>query len=577
MSTKRQAQLKAAAEGREFIDDTLPKTKNNTSGHYVKNADLLDNIVGFTGRLSDNRENFNIYGLDNKLLNDYNENETYYLIVSYNSINGRKIEEDDVITWRFPSDKTMLIPVSSYDYEQLEDGSFSVIVKENHSLYRKDDKTFQIPFRIKNIYNQTFINNTISCNFSFIDENKYLQNLEFSKSINFGFSGSEGSEYIYNLELYREEPNGQVIKIQSIPDIETDFKKYYIELKAYDYNMNQAVFAELPMYKWLPDVEYQTITKDNMATFLSRLKDLDPVNRIIMARHTVINSDKLKEYLITYLPIGTLLTDTEYNLEGCKTISYDYSGTKPYYYKGEYKLYKRNSTIAESNISFVILSQDGTIEEDNDTIQIINNKVKPYDVYIEGLTHFGIKAISDRNGRNEKNLLIFPVVIIQGQYSAMTEYVKTPIKINTDDSIEKPILGYISTNKDGIMIGKRISLNSDIRDSTIGLYNYKNGVQLFGLDETNGLIADGLDDNLITLSNGNLFNFTLSNCTVTKLTNDKGNNLNIGSTDTPVYFLDGVPTVCSKIVTDIQNLNSQISELKKQIKSLQEQINALSK
>ena len=32
---------------------------------YVKNADLLDNIVGFTGRLSDNRENFNIYGLDN--------------------------------------------------------------------------------------------------------------------------------------------------------------------------------------------------------------------------------------------------------------------------------------------------------------------------------------------------------------------------------------------------------------------------------------------------------------------------------------------------------------------------------
>ena len=44
MSTKRQAQLKAAAEGREFIDDTLPKTKNNTSGHYVKNADLLDEI-----------------------------------------------------------------------------------------------------------------------------------------------------------------------------------------------------------------------------------------------------------------------------------------------------------------------------------------------------------------------------------------------------------------------------------------------------------------------------------------------------------------------------------------------------
>ena len=44
MSTKRQAQLKAAAEGSEFIDDTFPKTTNNTSGHYVKNADLLAEI-----------------------------------------------------------------------------------------------------------------------------------------------------------------------------------------------------------------------------------------------------------------------------------------------------------------------------------------------------------------------------------------------------------------------------------------------------------------------------------------------------------------------------------------------------
>jgi hypothetical protein len=89
-----------------------------------------------------------------------------------------------------------------------------------------------------------------------------------------------------------------------------------------------------------------------MSNFLSRFKDLDPVDRIIMARHAVINNDDLKEYLITYLPIGSLLTNTEYNLEGCKTISYDYSETKPYYYKGEYKLYKRNSTSAEKNIYF---------------------------------------------------------------------------------------------------------------------------------------------------------------------------------------------------------------------------------
>lgn len=41
MSTKRQAQLKAAAEGVEFIDDTLDQGKRDPNSHYVKNADLL--------------------------------------------------------------------------------------------------------------------------------------------------------------------------------------------------------------------------------------------------------------------------------------------------------------------------------------------------------------------------------------------------------------------------------------------------------------------------------------------------------------------------------------------------------
>ena len=44
MSTKRQAQLRAAAEGKEFIDDTIPTVKKSSTGHYVRNADLLAEI-----------------------------------------------------------------------------------------------------------------------------------------------------------------------------------------------------------------------------------------------------------------------------------------------------------------------------------------------------------------------------------------------------------------------------------------------------------------------------------------------------------------------------------------------------
>lgn len=562
-----------------IISDPLIFLNND----YVKNAELLDNIIGFTGRLSDNRESFNIYGLDNKLLNDYNENEIYYLIVSYNSVNGRKIEIGDTISWRIPDDKTMLVPVESYDYPKLDDGSFTVEVSENHSLYRKTDKTFQIPFKIKNIYNQNFINNIISCNFNFIDENQYQQNLEFSKSISFGFSGSEGSEYIYNIELYRTEPNGQIIKIQSISNLETNFNNYSIELKAYDYNMEQITFQYTPEYKWITedDNAYTTLTQENMSQFLSKFKELEPIDRIIMARHIIgtnlNNEENSNEYLITYLPIGSLLSDTEYNLEGCKTISYDYSGTKPYYYKGEYKLYKRGSTTVEQNIYFQREYQKN-LNINEDVIQIIQNKIKPYDVYIEGLTHFAIRAIKDINIASQTDLLIFPVVIIQGQYSAMTEQKKPPIKINNVDSIEKPILGYLSTNRDGIIIGKRIALNNpNVKNSIIGLYNYKSGEQLFGLDEANGLFVDGLEDNLITLKNGNLINFTLTDCTgviekALKLSNTAGNTLNIGSSSEPVYFSNGIPVKCTSIAT-----SSQIQELQRQIDSLQRQINNLSK
>jgi hypothetical protein len=58
----------------------------------------------------------------------------------------------------------------------------------------------------------------------------------------------------------------------------------------------------------------------------------------------------------------------------------------------------------------------------------------------------------------------------------MTEQKKPPIQINDIDTIEKPILGYLSTNRDGIIIGKRIALNNpNIKNSIIGLYNYKSG------------------------------------------------------------------------------------------------------
>jgi len=45
MSTKRQAQLKAEAAGIDFVDDTLTLPKKSANTHYVRNADLLAEIL----------------------------------------------------------------------------------------------------------------------------------------------------------------------------------------------------------------------------------------------------------------------------------------------------------------------------------------------------------------------------------------------------------------------------------------------------------------------------------------------------------------------------------------------------
>jgi DNA-directed RNA polymerase specialized sigma subunit len=44
MSTKLQAKIRAEKSGQEFVDDTLPVKPSNTASHYVKNADLRNEL-----------------------------------------------------------------------------------------------------------------------------------------------------------------------------------------------------------------------------------------------------------------------------------------------------------------------------------------------------------------------------------------------------------------------------------------------------------------------------------------------------------------------------------------------------
>lgn len=552
--------LSARRGDSQFVSNELIY-KNNS---YVKNAELLDNISGFSGRLSDNRENFNIYGKDNKLLNDQDENNTFFLIVSYNSINGRKILPEDIVSWSFPHENTMIVPVNRtksadiYDYE--------VEIDENDSLYR--DQSYWIPFKIKNIYNQNFINNTIQCNFKFKDENGHEQNIEFTKTLLFGFSGSEGSEYICNMELFEILDSGALEKVQSIYEDETNFSKYTLNISLYDYNMHPVDISNVE-YKWVgKDMEFQKTI--NLAQF----KEIpNPMDRIIAIRYPKTNN----EYITSYLPVGTLKKKDEvYILEGCKTITYDSFGTKPYYYKGAYKLYKKNMTTPESNVYFTLNFPSIMDNMTSERPTIINKRMRPYEVHIDGLTNFSIQA---RDTNTDDILLEFPIMVVQNQYSALLEDYNQEISL-VKDKVEKIILGNLSNEKSGMILGKLMTDTNDPVKYNIGLYNYIKGKQFFSLDDKNGLIAEGDEDcSQIVLSNGNLNNFILNDCsgTVTnakKLINENNAGYSIGSNIQPVYFNQGIPVACSTMATatEVATLKNQITQMKQEIEELKKLI-----
>lgn len=554
--------------------------KNND---FIKNADLLDNILGFTGKLSDERESFNVYGLDNKLLNDFDENHIFYLIVSYNSVNGRQIEPGDEISWTFPAENTMLVP-----YPNIGKNSFIITVPETFDDNYPEEKFYRIPFKIKNVYNQNYINNTINCSLSFTDSNGYVQHLSFSKTILFGFSGSEGSRYIYNLELYKQDKQKKEnIKVQCISNKQENFDDYTLKLNIFDYNMKLLDFDEdayTITYKWIKDKEFQTKENFDLTKFNKISNKMD---RIIVAKCDY----GLDESSLTYLPIGTIyessLSDNNYLLEGCKTIVYDMLGVKPYYYKGAYKLY-RNEALITKGINFSVNASNLSDDLLKPVIMTGSNRIQPYGTYVDGFTNFSI--LIQENG---EQILEFPVVVMRSQYTAMTEYLEKAISVLKEEKVRNILLGQLSFNQEtqkteGMIIGK-----NDTDESSIGLYSYINGKNFFTLDNSIGLLVgdpDANDPEEINLWNGNLHNFNLINCSgsignasiansAKKLIDDESKGISLGSNTKPIYFNNGVPVICSEMATttQLQQLSQQISSMQQTIERLQRQIDDLSK
>jgi hypothetical protein len=84
------------------------------------------------------------------LLNEAESYKIHYLRLSYAATaSNRVLRSGDIIKWKFPTEKTMIKPVLNAAGEPITE-----IVLTANDL--DDNGTYQLPFRIKNLYNPTF-------------------------------------------------------------------------------------------------------------------------------------------------------------------------------------------------------------------------------------------------------------------------------------------------------------------------------------------------------------------------------------------------------------------------------------
>lgn len=527
-----------------------------TNNVNLTNSEILDSINGFQViSLEDNEGIFNLYGQDSLLLNDAESFKTHHLRLSYSATaSDRKLRPGDIIKWKIPKDKTMLLPALTKYGEPIEE-----IILTAADL--DDENTYLLPFKIKNLYNPTYTQNTISCELTLVEEDGINTVLTYNKELLFGTSGSSGNDYILVLELCRS--NIQNEKVSAVLNTETaDHCKnnYTIVPKLYSYTMEEIDLkstSDLKItYSWLNTditINYSN-TENGWVVDFNGIDSIPPGARIIKGEISKLG-------VTAYLPIATKYgVEYEY-AEGCKTIIYDITGKKPIYQKFENKIQPEiNFDKKLFSLQLQYFNQDGTSVSTNTIsgLPVLNgNIIVPPSVYSSQINNIYLEYLYDNS-----TAWIQPILITKNKYpSAMLNAEMNPTQIGRW-LVEQNMVGQIEGNS-GLLLGQ-LSENGKDR---FGLVALKDNVEFFRLLTDTGELHIENGTGLIDVSNQSY-----------KLVSAKDTGFNIGSANKPVYFKNGIPVQCDYeliAASTITNLNNTISNLSKQITSLTDKVNKL--
>lgn len=419
------------------------------------------------------QENYQLYGVNNYLLNKAEKYKKRYLSINYFKEDIKTdIPAEAKVLWYFPKTATML------SYNENELSAIGVLKNTDENLLREGFECFSSSkldfiYHIKDYYNLNSKNNIIHCVLK-IGENSFETKISFTFST-FGTNGSK-----YSLVAMPEN------EFSSIVNTENDL---VLNIKLYDYNSKEIGFDNLTC-EWIGPSSYNYSIDQTKKQIIINKKSEE--NSYLGTLKIKVFSLENEELSILF-PISYSNNEKNY-IEGADTIIYNSLGVDPSFYQNEYRIFNIENG-EQTNVTWSIMAYDseGNVIEDSAYIpKIENNILIPYTFYIGNINEFNIVYCKD-----EDDLIIYaqPIIIIQNRYSSnMLNEWNGNFELNEENgTIMSTLLGAGKKNEDnsfsGILFGDVEGAIAE-NGTGIGLYGFHNGAQSFAfLNNGTGFIG----------------------------------------------------------------------------------------
>lgn len=483
---------------RYYESEVLEFTNENSN---VETNLAVDLISGLSLSTNDNYNGiYAIYTSDGKLMNQAEAYKERYMTVSYQSLvtGFDKFEGAENITWQIPKNNTMIIIPDNQDglilNEEKSDDKIKVLegrinpdIDDSSIIGENNIRGAKLKFKIKQVYSQNDVNNTIKCLIT-------RQGFQYAAQMTLRFapSGTNGTDYTLVLEI----DNNQEYKAIPLSTDDDNFCGLNIIAQLQDYE-NKPMPGNITLtiedddnllFSDNPNVEKpnEIIIESGKMVTLRNKKNTSGTGygKIVATTYVWIKNNRSENIsdgdrsiqLTAYLPLSYAASGYQSDIiEGPLRVIYDAGGSNPAYTKLPYNLYGVNGKI--EGITWT-LDGDQSEQKSNYMGKIEDNLYIPPTMLIKGLSPVCVKGTLNDQVIWQQRLLLE----INRFGSSMLNRWDGSLTIDNDENqILSSIIAAGSKNNQnqftGIIMG---DVGEDITSAKTGLYGYHAGEQSFG-------------------------------------------------------------------------------------------------